>query len=209
LLLALTLSGGRISARKRTPAAGRFDYLLLALTWAPGFCATAGAKKDARECGVGRKLAFVVHGLWPEASTGRGPEACGAPSPVARPIVQSMLSYIPSESLIQHEWKSHGTCSGLSQAEFFAAVRRARDSVAIPPGLQAPAEALSLSPMNIEEQFAAANPTFPRGAFRATCSRGGILSDVRVCFSKDLTPQECTSAAGKCPLPEVTVLPVR
>jgi ribonuclease I len=78
----------------------------------------------------------------------------------------------------------------------------------IPDALRAPSESAKLSPADVEQQFAAANPSFPRDAFRATCS-GKVLSGIRACFSKDLTPQACTSAAGQCSASGVTVLPVR
>jgi ribonuclease T2 len=128
---------------------------------------------------------------------------------VAQQIVQLMLSYIPSESLVQHEWASHGSCSGLSQADFFAAVRRARDSVTIPTDLRTPYKPESLAPAKIEAEFAEANPGFPRGAFRSVCAGSKSFSGLRVCFSKDLTPQACTSSAGTCSASSVTVLPVR
>src|SRR3982074_3790715 len=99
-----------------------FDYYLLSLSYAPDFCAQPNVPKDTREWGNGRRVGFVVHGLWPQGETTRGPERCAPASPVPRAIVQSMLKYIPTESLIQHEWANHGTCSGLSAAEYFAAV---------------------------------------------------------------------------------------
>jgi len=210
LLLVLLLVGGAGMAAKRKPraGAGKFDYFALALSWAPEFCATSGGTKDVRECGTGRKVGFVVHGLWPEANTGRGPESCGTASPVGQSIVQAMLDYIPSASLIQHEWKTHGTCSGMSQADFFAAVRKTRDAIVIPEAFRAPSDPATLAPAEVEEKFAAANPNFPRDAFRATCS-GKVMSGIRACFSKDLSPQACTSAAGQCSASSVTVLPVR
>jgi ribonuclease T2 len=208
LLLVLLMSGGRMSAGRKT-AAAKFDYFLLALAWAPDFCASPSGVKDVQECGAGRKVGFVVHGLWPEENTGRGPESCGASSPVAQSIVQLMLAYIPSPSLIQHEWASHGSCTGMSPADFFAAIRRTRDSVVIPTAFRAPSAAETYSPAKIEEQFAEANPTFPRSAFRAVCAGGGSFSGVRVCFSKGFSPQACTSAAGGCSTRTLTLLPVR
>ena len=193
------------AARKKQAA--NFDYYLLALSWAPDFCATAGSNANAAECGVGRKVAFVVHGLWPQGSGSRGPQNCGG-SPVSNAIVQTMLSYIPTASLIQHEWTTHGTCSGLSAADYFAAVRKARDSVTIPAQFKAPAQAMKLSPKAIEESFASANPTFPKAAFRTSCT-SGMLQETRICLGKDLSPRACTSSAGECTLPTVQVLPVR
>jgi ribonuclease T2 len=100
----LTVPAGAQSRHHRTSrAAGTFDYYLLSLSYAPDFCAQPGGNKDPRECGKGRQLGFVVHGLWPQSESGPGPERCGPASPVSQAIVQVMLHYIPSPSLIQHE----------------------------------------------------------------------------------------------------------
>src|SRR4051794_15572629 len=166
LITALLLSGSLAAAKKKKPAAPpTFSYYLLSLSWAPDFCAQPNAPKDSAECGPGHKLGFVVHGLWPQGDAGRGPENCGNASPVSQSLVQAMLKYIPTASLIQHEWKTHGTCSGLATADYFAAVRNARDSVTIPAQFTSPAQSQSLSPAKIEAAFAGANPTFPKEAF--------------------------------------------
>ena len=199
------------AARKKKPAAaapGAFTYYLLALSWAPDFCAQAGAAQNPAECGAGKKIGFVVHGFWPQGDTTRGPENCGPASPVSNSIVQIMLNYIPTASLIQHEWKTHGTCSGLSVADYFAAVRKARDSVTLPDQFKAPAQTQNLSPTAIEQAFAAANPSFPKTAFRTSCT-GGDLQEARICFGKDISPQACTPSAGECTMPSMSVLPVR
>lgn len=186
-----------------------FDYYLLALSYAPDFCAHPGRNKNARECGAGRRVGFLVHGLWPQDELGRGPERCGPASPVARDIVRLMLNYMPTEGLIQHEWRNHGTCSGMSAADYFAMVRKARDAIAIPAGLKQPNRELRLSEAEIEARFAAANPAFPREAFRVSCYSDGELQEARVCFDKSLRPRACTASAGACRVPEVTLLPVR
>ncbi len=193
--------------KKASPPAA-FTYYLLALSWAPDFCAQAGAAKNPAECGTGKKIGFVVHGFWPQGDTTRGPENCGPASPVANSIIQTMLSYIPTASLIQHEWKTHGTCSGLSAADYFAAVRKARDSVTIPDEFKAPSQTLSLSPSAIEQAFASANPNFPKTAFRTSCTAGD-LQEARICFGKNVSPQACTQSAGECAMPAMKVLPVR
>ena len=207
LIAALLFSGPLTAAKKKKASASpTFAYYLLTLSWAPDFCAQTNSKEPA-ECGPGRKVGFVVHGLWPQGETSRGPQNCGG-SPVSQSIVQTMLKYIPTASLIQHEWATHGTCSGLSAADYFAAVRKARDSVTIPPEFKAPAQALKLSPKAIEDSFATANPTFPEAAFRTSCT-SGRLQEARICFGKDLSPRACTSSAGECTLATMQVLPVR
>src|SRR4051812_43592002 len=110
-LLALTLMVAFVlqaRSKKSTKAKKQpsFAYYMLVLSYAPDFCDQPKGDKDPRECGSGRHVGFVVHGLWPQGETTRGPENCGG-SPVAQNIVQTMLQYIPTESLIQHEWTAH------------------------------------------------------------------------------------------------------
>jgi ribonuclease T2 len=207
LIFAVAASTALTAARKKK-AAPAFSYYLLSLSWAPDFCAQPGKGSDPAECGTGKKVGFVVHGLWPQGDTGRGPENCGPAGSVPAGIVQTMLPYIPTQSLMQHEWTTHGTCSGLSMQDYFAAVRKVRDSVTIPDDFKAPAQTLQLSPKEIEQAFAAVNPGFPKEAFRTSCT-SGALQEARICFSKSLAPQACTPSAGECSVAKIKVLPVR
>jgi ribonuclease T2 len=207
-LFAVTAATAR-SRKKRPQGDATFSYYLLSLSYAPDFCAQPTGDKDPRECGSGRRVGFVVHGLWPQGENSRGPENCGPARPVAQDIVRSTLAYVPTESLIQHEWASHGTCSGLSAADYFALVRRARDLVKIPADLNAPASQLHLSPAEIEAKLAAANPNFPRGAFRVSCYRDAELQEVRIAFDKDLAPRAAGGSAGSCAAGTVLLHPVR
>ncbi len=208
-LLAL-LGGTDANARRRRTRAvnGNFDYYLLSLSWAPDFCAQPNVQQDERECGTGRHVGFVVHGLWPQGEEGRGPENCGQARPVGSAIVERMLNYIPSEGLIQHEWKTHGVCTGLAPASYFGQVRQAFDSLKIPAEYKNLNRQIEVSPNDMESKFAAANPSFPPGAFRTSCP-GGSLGEVRVCFSKDLKPRACSDSAGECHLGETAMRPVR
>jgi len=150
-----------------------------------------------------------VHGLWPQGESSRGPENCGNASPVSQDIVRITLNYIPTESLIQHEWATHGTCSGLPVDEYFAALRKARDSIKIPDDLNQPSSNLQISPAEVESKLAAANPTYPKSAFRTSCYKDNELQEVRICLNKDFSPRACGPSAGECSAPTVTVLPVR
>jgi len=212
-VLLCTLLAGFVDARSRRKkpqsASADFSYYLLVLSYAPDFCNQPQGAKDPRECGSGRHVGFIVHGLWPQGETSRGSERCGGASPVAQSIVQAMLRYIPTESLIQHEWSTHGTCTGLTTADYFAAIRRARDSVTIPPELREPSRTIQLSPTQFESQLYTANPRYPRGSFRTSCYRDGELNEIRVCLNKDLSPRPCGDSAGECRAPNVTLLPVR
>jgi ribonuclease T2 len=195
--------------KQTTPKQSSFTYYLLSLSYAPDFCSEPQGVKDPRECGTGRHIGFVVHGLWPQGDSARGPENCGNASPVSKSIIQQTLKYIPTESLMQHEWATHGTCSNLSVDDYFATVRKARDSVSIPKDLDQPSQKLQLSAAQIEAKLAAANPSFPPTAFRTSCYKDGKLQEVRICFDKDLSPRPCTASAGECAIKKVTILPVR
>jgi ribonuclease T2 len=114
-----------------------------------------------------------------------------------------------SESLIQHEWAAHGTCSGLNAAAYFAALRKARDWVTLPVELNQSSQKLDLSPAQIESRIAVVNLTFPQAAFRTSCYGDGELQEVRVCLNKDLSPRACGRSAGECTAASVTLLPIR
>ena len=201
---ALQARGKKPPKNKTQPS---FAYYMLVLSYAPDFCAQPAGDKDPRECGDGRQIGFVVHGLWPQGETTRGPENCGSASPIPDGTVQQMLHYFPTEALIEHEWKAHGSCSGLSADDYFAAVGKARDSVKIPDELT-PSAQQSMTPADVEGKVAAANPGFPKTAFRSSCYPDKELQEIRVCLNKDLSPRACGSSAGQCSATEVTLLPV-
>lgn len=209
IALLLSVAAPAKSRKKKHAPAPQFSYYLLVLSYAPDFCAQPQGQKDPRECGTGRHVGFVVHGLWPQGETSRGPENCGGARPVSEAIKQATLKYVPTESLIQHEWAAHGTCSGLPVDQYFGALRKARDSVTVPAELDQPSTKLQLSPAEVESKLASANPSFPKTAFRTSCYKDNELQEVRICLNKDLSPRACGPSAGECRASAVTLLPVR
>jgi ribonuclease T2 len=210
LAAASILTATAVQARKRKPRASTrsFAYFMLVLSYAPDFCDQRSVDKDPRECGVGEKVGFVVHGLWPQGETTKGPENCGGPTKIPQSTITAMLKYFPTEKLIQHEWTTHGTCSGLDMDAYFAAVKKARDAVEIPDSLT-PTRETSMKPADVDAEMASANPTYPKTAFRSSCYPDKELQEVRVCLAKDLTPRACGTSAGKCSIANVTLLPLR
>jgi ribonuclease T2 len=174
---------GHGANRKADP--GTFDFYLLNLSWSPEFCSTHQASP---ECSQNR--GFVVHGLWPQNNDGTYPERCSeAPGP-ADPSADTNL--MPTASLVQHEWQTHGTCSGLDAAAYFATVRRAFHSVKLPSSRVAQNPSELIQPLTILDDFAAANPGFPRGSFALSCGNNRLTA-IEVCFAKDLRPEACQS----------------
>ena len=82
-LLAGLLWSGIAVAKSHKTKPPQFSYYMLVLSYAPDFCNQPQGDKDPRECGVGRHVGFIVHGLWPQGETSRGPENCGSAVPVS------------------------------------------------------------------------------------------------------------------------------
>lgn len=193
---------------------GQFDFYVLSLSWSPSFCASAfergrSNKSTQVQCGGGRPFSFVVHGLWPQYDRGF-PNYCQRPSPrLNRQIVARMLDLMPAPGLIFNEWDKHGTCSGLSPEAYFETTRKARAAVKIPADYVEPSDTKFVSPDEIEEAFVKANPGLARDAIAVTCD-SRRLSEVRVCFSKDLQFRACPEIDRRaCRRDKVMMPPVR
>jgi ribonuclease T2 len=190
-------------------ATGAFDFYLLTLSWSPGFCDTGGASKAPDQCSVGAGLGFVVHGLWPQNAQGYPQDCDGGSRPVSRTALALTHGVFPDEGLARYEWRKHGACTGLSPEAFFASVKRARESIAIPDAFKAPRAEQDFSPIEIARAFIAANPGLRANAMAVTCARGE-LEDVRICLAKDLRAfVNCPEVARRtCRSSSVAVAPV-
>jgi ribonuclease T2 len=187
---------------------GRFDFYVLALSWSPSYCESRGERADPHQCG-GRPYAFVVHGLWPQYERGY-PEFCDRNAPrIPEPLLQSMLDLMPSRQLVIHEWRKHGTCSGLSIESYFSLVRRAHERVKIPDSFQRLDDYRMVTPAEIETAFIAANPGLERDMIAIDCDRR-YLREVRICLAKDLAFRSCAEVDRRaCRTPSVVMPPVR
>jgi ribonuclease T2 len=111
-----------------------------------------------------------------------------------------------STGLIQHEWEMHGVCTGLAPVDYFSNMVQARSAVQIPVQITSLDRQITEGPGQIETQFANANPSFPKTAFRTSCP-GGVFQEERVCFDKNLKPRACTVSVGECSNPAITIRP--
>ncbi len=164
-------------------APGTFDFYLLNLSWSPEFCTT---HRGSQECGHG--IGFVVHGLWPQNVSGNYPENCSnAPGP-ADP--QKYTDIIPTASLVEHEWRTHGTCSGLNADDYFAVIRKAYTAVATPPDIGQGSDPSGVTPSDLLQRIGKANPSYPKGSIALSCGNNRLTA-VEVCLTKDLRPEAC------------------
>jgi ribonuclease T2 len=174
---------------------GQFDYYLLSLSWSPAYCLTH--QEDRAQCG-GKGLGLVLHGLWPQYDSGGYPEYCGG-APLSGQEAALGLSLYPSPKLMQHEWQSHGTCSGLDAAQYFRTADRALAALQVPAMLEAPQRNQSLSGEQITAAFRAANPALSGNGLAVVCSHAQ-LSEVRVCLTRELALRACgRGVRSNCP----------
>jgi ribonuclease T2 len=209
LLLAAGLACSSASARHHHRAqnesdavAGQFDYYLLSLSWSPSYCLTH--QDDRAQCG-GKGYGFVVHGLWPQYSSGGYPQNCSTPYMLTDEARRVGNSIYPSPNLVEHEWRRHGTCSGVDAITYFRSADRAAAAVQVPASLQTPRTEQSLTAAQILAAFHDANTRIPANGMIAACSRGE-LSEVRVCLDRNLALSSCgRGVRTSCPATAVSV----
>jgi ribonuclease T2 len=209
-LVALLLVSGATAFERDKP--GAFDYYVLVLGWSPSYCISEGRGQQDAQCSTDQAHAFVLHGLWPQYQKG-WPEDCyaGRRPWVPRQVIDEMRDIMPGKGLIIHEYRTHGTCSGLSAEDYFRVARELYDKVRVPPRFADPQAQRFLSPESVEREFLAANPWLKPDMIAVTCRRADLL-DVRICFDRDLHPERCgvNEDQGRlCHAATIAVPPVR
>lgn len=195
---------------------GVFDYYLLSLSWSPTYCADIGDSRRDPQCNPGgRPYAFVLHGLWPQFERG-WPSNCAGPDRgyVPAPVAERMLDIMPSKQLVFHEYRTHGTCSGLGVDAYFDQARRLHDKVRIPPRFVGQVEErMTISPGELAGEFMAANPELKPDMIVVQCGgAGNRLKEVRICFDKDGNFRSCgrnENQSRLCSADRMYVPPVR
>jgi ribonuclease T2 len=204
------------NAKKRTDVAGAFDYYLLVLSWSPTHCLSAAPGRDDMQCARrdGKRYGFILHGLWPQYENGY-PDACRtAWRPfVPEPVIASMREIMPSRGLVIHEYRAHGTCSGLRPAAYFALARQFYNRIKIPQRYQNPLDMQFVQPHDVLADFLSANPGLKPDMITVMCGGpGNRMSEVRVCMSRDGRFRRCSASAlprAPCRAGKLNVPPVR
>jgi len=200
---------------------GDFDYYALVLSWSPTHCASQpkSRTKNDRQCSPkpgSRPYAFVLHGLWPQYMKGY-PQRCWTDFKpyVPKRVINGMLDIMPSTGLIIHQYKKHGTCSGLKPEEFFGLSSRVFRKFKIPQRYIQPVKPQMVSPDTLVDEFIAANPVLGLRQDMMAVSCGGAgnrLREVRICVDKQGDPQPCGKNENQrrlCSARRMFVPPVR
>ncbi len=225
LTLASTLIASAASAQRRgyekdyrdnKHIAGKFDYYALVMSWSPTHCATVRKKGYDSQCNPrdGRRYAFVLHGLWPQYNRGF-PGNCriGKRPFVPNDVIDSVQDIMPSRRLTIHEYKKHGTCSGLTPKGYYAVSRKLFSSIKVPQRYILPEKAQFVSPEELSADFIRENPQLRPDMLAISCGGpGNRLKEIRVCFSKKGKPKPCGSNENQrrmCSASKMFVPPVR
>ncbi|MEX0344689.1 MAG: ribonuclease [Rhizobiaceae bacterium] len=189
------------------PLGSGFDYYVLALSWSPSYCAVEGEDANRQQCDSGRPYGFIVHGLWPQFERGY-PANCPTDLSldVPKEALRKLYDIMPSAGLIRHQWKKHGTCSGLTRADYFATLRKARETVTIPAEFARLDDYTTVDPDVLERAFLASNEGSDAAGIVVTCGKR-YLREVRLCMTKSLDFRTCPELERRACSSDKAVMP--
>ena len=210
LLVAFDVEFWEIAGAKSEapPPPVAFDYYLLVLSWAPAFCIEDADERNAPLCGENKHFGLTVRGLWPQKERGFAMNCAPDPSRVPQSLTRDLRDIMPLAGFVGHQWRAHGTCSGLAMDDYFALTRRAYDRMTIPESFRAPKAARETDADELRDEFIAANPGLSTGAIRIVCSEK-LFREARICLTKELAFRACgDDVRDQCAPARVSVLPV-
>ena len=188
LIFTLMIMAGALHADGEK--AGKFDYYVLALSWTPTWCALEGDARGSEQCDASKDFGWTLHGLWPQFHQG-WPSYCNTiERQPSRSMTNGMSDIMGTSGLAWHQWKKHGTCSGLSARDYYALSREAYGKINRPALFRKLKEPVKVPAQVIEEAFLNENPSLKANTLTITCKQGRI-QEARVCFSKALDPVPC------------------
>ena len=181
----------------------RTDYLALALSWSPQFCAEkGGAHAQDFQCKLNR-FSFVVHGLWPQSANAKGaaghPRWCGGGT-VDAETARKTLCTVPGVSLMQGEWQKHGSCYFESPATYFTKVRDINDKLVKPDARRLSAMlGEKLTAGDLVAAFVDANRTagLKPSSVAVQVTKRAALREVLVCYDLSYRFTDCRT--GRAP----------
>ena len=189
--------------------AGEFDYYVLSLSWSPNWCVLEGDARNSPQCDETEDHGWILHGLWPQYKRG-WPSFCRTPHRApSRRMTKDMSDIMGTSGLAWHQWKKHGTCSGLTAPDYYALSRRAYNQITRPAIFRKLDKPVKLFARVIEDAFVKSNPMISRNGLTVTC-KSGHIQEVRICLSRDLEPVTCgPDVIRDCSLRDATFTPIR
>ncbi|WP_223423629.1 ribonuclease T2 family protein [Tateyamaria pelophila] len=189
--------------------AGEFDYYVLSLSWSPNWCAYEGDARGSEQCDARHDHGWILHGLWPQFHRGYPSYCQSGERPPSRRMTADMADIMGTGGLAWHQWKKHGTCTGLSAPAYYALSREAYGRVVRPPVFRQLDQTVKLPASVVEDAFLQSNPEFQRDGVTITC-RAGHIQEARICLSRTLEPVPCgQDVVRDCTARDAVFTPVR
>ena len=163
----------------------------LALSWSPQFCRGQGGKQSF-QCSSGNRFGLTLHGLWPDGAGKEWPQYCQPVALLSETQLRRNLCVTPSAQLNQHEYAKHGSCMGITPAQYFD------QSHALYRALNWPdIDRLSRGPLTVgqfKDAFARANRgRVPVNAIRVTVTGGRWLDELWLCLDTRYKYRRCAA----------------
>lgn len=144
----------------------------------------------------GNHRPLVIHGLWPERMEPRTyPHDCPAPPLDLEPaLALELADFMPgmADGLDQHEWRTHGGCSGLDDDDYYRhaleLARRVDAALSATLTTRAGGETTAGELRGIADMFSPGlgrTLTFHCRPLRGASSRRPYLIEVRQCVDND------------------------
>ena len=170
----------------------------LALSWSPQFCRGQG-DKPSFQCTGGQKFGLTLHGLWPDGAGKDWPQYCKSVELLSDAQLRRNLCVTPSAQLNQHEWSKHGSCMGVTPAQYFDQSHGLYQALVWPN-----IDRLSRRPLTVgqfKDAFARANRgRVPVNAIRVTVTGGRWLDELWLCLDTRYKYRRCaTNQEGGVP----------
>jgi ribonuclease T2 len=105
-------------------------------------------------------------------------------------LVDDYLDIIPSAGLIGHQWRKHGSCTGLDQAAYLAATRQAFERVSLPGDADLAATEERIDADELEALFLRANDGMAVDGIAISCADGHIM-EARICLTREFGWRSC------------------
>lgn len=189
--------------------AREFDYYVLSLSWSPNWCAYEGDARGSEQCDARHDHGWIMHGLWPQFHRGFPSYCKTSERPPSRRMTADMADIMGTGGLAWHQWKKHGTCTGLSAPAYYALSREAYRRVVRPPVFRKLDQAVKLPASVVEDAFLQSNPDFEPDGITITC-RAGHIQEARICLSRSLDPVPCgQDVVRDCTARDALFTPVR
>ena len=193
----------------RADVAGEFDYYVLSLSWSPNWCALEGDDRESPQCADGTGFGWTLHGLWPQFDYGYPQDCRTRFAEPNRSETAAMADIMGTTGVAWHQWDKHGSCSGLSPADFYALARRAYEAVTLPDVFMRLDDPVQLPALVVEAAFLRDNPALSADAITITC-QSGLIQEARICLTRDLSFRRCgDDVIRDCALDDALFDPVR